>query len=105
MALPFPLNLVPWWMFPPLQESIPLVVVEFLVVFGFAFLYWSGNGVVGAKTLLANIYFSIVTVTTIGYGDYHPKEGVFQMLAGTEALFGTFMWAVFVAIFARKYMR
>lgn len=49
-------------------------------------------------------YFSIVTATTLGYGDYHPV-GVGRVVASIEALFGMFMWAVFLTVFARKYMR
>lgn len=30
---------------------------------------------------------------------------IYQELARFEAIFGTFMWAVFIATFARKYMR
>ena len=76
-----------------------------LVVFGSAFLFWNGNGVVGANSLWECIYFSIVTATTLGYGDYQPTSGIFQGLASFEAIFGTFMWAAFIAIFVRKYMR
>jgi hypothetical protein len=49
-------------------------------------------------------YFSVVTATTLGYGDYHPI-GVGRAIASLEALFGMFMWAVFLTVFARKYMR
>ncbi|WP_297461487.1 potassium channel family protein [Thermococcus sp.] len=55
-------------------------------------------------TLLDYEYFSIVTATTLGYGDYHPI-GVGRAIASVEALFGMFMWAVFLTVFARKYMR
>ncbi|MDD3291202.1 MAG: pentapeptide repeat-containing protein [Methanocellales archaeon] len=82
-----------------------VLLTWFLVVFGFAFLFWIGNGVEGATSLWENIYFSIVTATTLGYGDYHPTHGIYQGVAGILAIFGAFMWAAFIAIFARKYMR
>lgn len=77
----------------------------FVVVFGLAFWFWRGKGVVETDSLWENIYFSIVTATTLGYGDCHPTPGFFQGLASFEAIFGSFMWAVFVVIFARKFMR
>lgn len=77
----------------------------FVVLFLFPILYWTGKGVGGANSLWECVYFSIVTATTLGYGDYHPAHGIYQGLAGAEAIFGTFMWAVFIAIFARRYMR
>jgi len=76
-----------------------------LVLILFPILFWIGKGVEGASSWLECIYFSIVTATTLGYGDYHPTHGNYQFLAGAEAIFGTFMWAAFIAIFARKYMR
>ena len=82
-----------------------VLIAWFSVVFGLAFLFWLGNGVENANSLWENIYFSIVTATTLGYGDYHPKLGFYQGVASFEAIFGTFMWAAFIAIFARKYMR
>jgi len=82
-----------------------VLITWFLVVFGSAFLFWIGNGVKGANSLWECIYFSIVTATTLGSGDYHPTHGIYQGLASFEATFGTFMWAAFIAIFARKYMR
>jgi hypothetical protein len=71
----------------------------------FPILYWAGNGVEDANSFCEYIYFSIVTATTLGCGDYHPAHGIYQGLVGAEAIFGTFMWAVFIAIFARRYMR
>ena len=80
------------------------------VVFFCAVLFWIGNGIVrvdesAASSFLESLYFSIVTITTLGYGDYRPKPECFQFLAGFEAAFGMFMWAIFIAVFARKYMR
>jgi hypothetical protein len=91
----------------------------FLVAFGSAFAYWFGNGIAMANEIIGIsssssffdylysflncLYFSSV-ITTFGYGDFHPV-GSFKLLATFEAIFGTFMWAVFIAIFTRKYMR
>jgi len=83
----------------------PIALWVFVVLFLFPILYWTGKGIEGANSLWECIYFSIATATTLGYGDYHPAPGIYQGLAGAEAIFGTFMWAAFIAIFARKYMR
>jgi len=73
------------------------------VVLAFPFLYSIFHGV-GTKSFLDYIYFSIVTATTLGYGDFHPI-GLGKILASVEAIFGMFMWAVYIAVFSRKYMR
>ena len=82
------------------------VITTWLVtVFVLAFVYWLGHGVVAADSFWGCLYFSIVTAATPGYGGYHPNPGCYQGLASFEAIFGTFMWAAFIATFARKYMR
>ncbi len=50
------------------------------------------------------LYFSVSNVTPFGYGDLH-LTGLKRIVAAAEAIFGTFMWAMFLAVFARKHMR
>ncbi len=42
-------------------------------------------------------YFSLVTLTTVGFGDILPANDVTRMLAGVEAMVGQFYVAVIVA--------
>lgn len=82
------------------------VIITFLtVVLIIALIFWLGKGVQGADTFSANLYFSAVTALTPGYGGFKPASGSYQFLATVEAIFGTFMWAAFIATFARKFMR
>jgi len=48
------------------------------------------------------LYFSAITFTTLGYGDFRPLEGLGRILAGSEAFIGAFMMALFVYTFARR---
>jgi hypothetical protein len=88
-----------------------MIATWLVTVFCLAFVYWLGkgvligNGVEAADSLVECIYFSVVTAATPGYGGYRPNPGFYQGLASFEAIFGTFMWAAFIATFARKYMR
>lgn len=50
------------------------------------------------------LYFSIVTITTLGFGDLHP-EGIACVFASIEAIVGTFIWALLILVIGRKYMR
>ena len=50
-------------------------------------------------------YFSIVTAATPGYAGYTPASGLYTLIAGAQAIFGTFMWAAFIATFTRKWQR
>jgi len=85
----------------------PILIWLFAVNVLFPVLYLITDSVRGLSSTLTFLdyeYFSIVTATTLGYGDYHPV-GVGRVIASIEALFGMFMWAVFLTVFARKYMR
>ncbi|ADD08992.1 Ion transport 2 domain protein [Aciduliprofundum boonei T469] len=84
------------------KRPVWLWVGAVLVVF--PLLYWFLGGIVGASSPWDYWYFSIVTATTLGYGDMHPI-GYAKVFASLEAIFGMFMWAVFLTVFARKYMR
>ena len=77
----------------------------FCIVGLFSAIYYFGNGLINTSTLLGCIYFSVVTAATPGYGGINPVPGIFQGLATIEAIFGTLMWAAFLATFVRKYAR
>lgn len=50
------------------------------------------------------IYYSIVTFTTLGYGDIIPKAfTIYRLLAVSEAFLGAFMIGLFIFTLARKY--
>jgi uncharacterized protein YjbI with pentapeptide repeats len=86
----------------------------FLVIFIFSLLYTGFNGIQKSSeedsgeeydpTFRECLYFSVVTFTTLGYGDYSPKDS-FQLIAVLEAFLGAFTMALFVLVFGRKVMR
>lgn len=49
------------------------------------------------------VYFSLITLATVGYGDILPKTDVARMLAVIEAVIGQFYVAVIVAVFVGMY--
>jgi len=49
------------------------------------------------------LYFSVVTLATVGYGDILPATEVTRMLAAIEAITGQFYVAVIVAVFVGMY--
>jgi len=83
----------------------------FAVILISTLIFWLGGGIVSRgdgepiRSFWRSLYFSIITFTTLGYGDYRPKRGGFRALASAEALIGAFMMALFVVVFARKFMR
>ncbi|MBU0677332.1 MAG: pentapeptide repeat-containing protein [Verrucomicrobia bacterium] len=51
--------------------------------------------------LVNSIYFSVVTFTTLGFGDLHPLHGT-KFFAAMEACIGAVLMALFVLSFARR---
>jgi uncharacterized protein YjbI with pentapeptide repeats len=51
------------------------------------------------------IYFSVVTFTSLGYGDYSPRNEMGQICACAEAFIGVILIAVFVGCMIRKISR
>jgi len=49
-----------------------------------------------------SLYFSTVTFTTLGLGDFRPVDNKGRIFVGLEAFIGAFMMALFVYTFARR---
>lgn len=72
----------------------------------YAFLYQALADQIQANTppesFFDYLYFSIVTFTTLGYGDILPKTTLLRMICGTEAFIGAFMMGLVVAGFTNR---
>jgi len=56
------------------------------------------------KLFLSCLYYSVVTFTTLGYGDFTPI-GISRAIAALEAFTGSFTIALFVVVFVKKMTR
>ncbi|MCP5027266.1 MAG: hypothetical protein GY929_13380 [Actinomycetia bacterium] len=56
----------------------------------------------GHQTLLSPLYFSVVTITTLGYGDVIPASGWAQVMVISEVIVGYVMLGGLMSIFANK---
>lgn len=65
----------------------------------------SGLGALHPFLLGEVIYFSFITLATIGYGDFIPGNDVVRGLAIVEAITGRFYLAVMIACLMSLYMR
>jgi hypothetical protein len=54
-------------------------------------------GIFESHSLISGIYYSLITMTTLGYGDIIPTTPVTRMAAGVQALLGQLYVAVLVA--------
>ena len=72
-----------------------------MTVWSYSDIYVRMGIVEGVSTIVHDresaLYFSIITFTTVGYGDYHPTlDG--RMVAATEALTGYVFFGVFISM-------
>jgi hypothetical protein len=83
-----------------------VIMTTLMVALIFAGIFSFGNGLQGQNmTPQAYIYFSFINALKLGSLEFQPASGGFQLLATLEAIIGTFLWACFIATFARKFMR
>ena len=97
LPLEFPL---PW------NSFLDVTAAFMLAAFCFAVLYLyivriQGPGAFSADLHLGEaLYFSIVTMTTTGYGDISPRSGLAKFVVGVQILFGFLYTVLFFSIFA-----
>ena len=48
-------------------------------------------------SFIESLYFSIVTITTLGYGDILPKTKTSMMIVSSEALTGVLLIGLFIS--------
>jgi uncharacterized protein YjbI with pentapeptide repeats len=77
-----------------------VVVAAFILILGYSALY-SIPGAISGHGFYDTLYFSVVTFTTLGYGDMLP-HGAFRLVAGSEALSGILFTGLFLFCLGRK---
>lgn len=101
------------------ERPLNVIVFSIILIFVCAIAYFllgttSGGEVVGFSTsqdwstnighFLNSLYYSVVTFTTLGYGDITPV-GASRFVAAVEAFTGSFTLALFVVVFVKKMTR
>jgi len=78
-----------------LAWSLAYILLDRLDPNSFVFTLSSKNGY--SMNGFTSLYFSFITLSTVGYGDIVPASGVARMLAMVEAMFGMFYMAMLIA--------
>jgi hypothetical protein len=71
-------------------------------IFAYAGIYWILNDTQMPRTFLDYLYFSVVTFTTVGYGDIVPISSLSKLIVISEILLGYLMGGLLVAILAKR---
>ena len=73
-----------------------------LTIYSVVFHVLLNKGATGSVSFVDCAYLSIVTFTTLGYGDITPKTSLMKMACGSEAAIGAFVIGLVVAGFANR---
>lgn len=92
-------------------KSLPYLIAFAISVVVFGILYYIltpyNHGVLAGSTipddfdLLQGLYFSVVTISSLGYGDFHPV-GFSKVLASIEVIFGLSCIGIIIASFTSR---
>jgi len=86
------------------KRSILLLFLNYVeIIFAFAVLYSCGNYLNKPFTNSFDaIYFSTITLSTIGYGEFYPVTLVGKILASSQAILFLFFAILFLNFFTTK---
>ncbi len=95
---------MPSWIKNILNSPLYIGIAYLLIVIIFGLTYWiNPNFWPRPLGFIESFYFSVITITTLGYGDISPITDISRTLASLEALFGILLIGVFLNAIAHKY--
>ncbi len=102
------LELVLYWAFAGFGfRPLRIVGATLVIIFAYGMLYWFSSGVIAAGSpprtagFWECLYFSGITFSTVGYGDFLPVEHM-RFAALTEGALGVFTIGFFVVVLANR---
>ncbi|MHC4395314.1 MAG: potassium channel family protein [Planctomycetota bacterium] len=94
------------------ERPVRVLFASALIIVFCAFFYSQPNSLASfriehaAPSFTQGLYFSVITFTTLGYGDLYPvPDGFCRQLAMVEAISGGFLMALFVVCLAKRFSR
>lgn len=82
------------------EKPSRVVIVAVFVIGFFSSIYYLHGPT--TSNVLDSVYFSVVTFTTLGYGDIHPTDAYMKIACGFEALIGAVSVGLLIGGFANK---
>lgn len=84
------------------ERPIRILGTSFFVLIIYASIYYFSNNTKLNHDIVNSLYLSIVSFTTLGFGDITPESSLSKLIVGSEALIGAFCMGLIVAGFANK---
>lgn len=89
------------------KELKVLMFLLGILVFVFAFLFYSAELYYNSKitNVFVAVYWALITLTTVGYGDVVPKTAVGHVISGACAICGVIVLALPICIIVSKFYK
>jgi hypothetical protein len=90
------------WGYGERPSRIVSTAIVLLGAYSVAYSALLNSGAGAGTSAIDCMYLSLVTFTTLGYGDITPKTPLMKLACGSEAAIGAFVLGLVVAGFANK---
>lgn len=92
------------WGLRSTNRAIILALINYFeLIVGFAYLYMFSGSIASNSTILGkpleSLYFSFVTITTLGYGDFSPVKPLGQILVIVETMMGVILLVLIIGTY------
>ncbi len=85
------------------ERPLRIISTTFFIITAYALVYYFSGIEKLSHDIINSFYLSIVTFTTLGFGDITPmSHNEYKLVVGSEALLGAFCMGLLVAGFANK---
>lgn len=90
------------WGYGERPSRVFLISLSSILIFAFLYCFLPGASPDTFHSFGNSLYFSMVTFTTLGYGDISQHAPALKILCGLEAIFGMTFWGILIAGFTSK---
>ena len=75
------------------------ILILLIIILGIGTIFYSS---IENWSLLDSLYFSVITLTTVGFGDFFPKTDIGKMFTIVYVLVGIFLLLIFLNSLVRQ---
>ena len=90
------------WGFGERPSRVFIISITTIVIFAFLYCLMPKSSEDTYHNFSNSLYYSMVTFTTLGYGDIIQKTEILKLLSGFEALLGMSFWGILIAGFTNN---
>ncbi len=88
------------------KRNLLIAIINYIeITLGFAVVYYYAfrDAIYGLKNSIDAVYFSIISATTIGYGDMYPTTNLAKMICASQAVISFLFTVLIIGIFLSNF--